>query len=284
METIDNQEIIDYRRIEKAIQFIEENFQTQPSLKAIADHVALSEFHFNRLFSKWAGTSPQRFMRFLTKEFAKEKLAESSNLLEATFESGLSSSSRLHDLFVTYEAMTPAEFKSKGAGLTIHYGIHGTPFGDCLIAITERGITDFRFFENEDKDLIIKELQQDFEKAKLVFDNSFTKPFIEQIFYETHNSKEPLTLLMRGTNFQIKVWEALLKIPFGQMVSYETIANAIGQPTAQRAVGTAIGSNRLGYIIPCHRVLQKVGGIGGYRWGITRKKAILGWEMGRVSN
>ncbi|WP_394990055.1 methylated-DNA--[protein]-cysteine S-methyltransferase [Emticicia sp.] len=282
MESIDNQGIIDYRRIEKAILFIEENFQTQPSLKEIADYVALSEFHFNRLFSKWAGTSPQRFMRFLTKEFAKEKLVESSNLLEATFESGLSSSSRLHDLFVTYEAMTPAEFKSKGAGLTIHYGIHETPFGDCLIAITERGITDFRFIENEGKDLIIKELQQDFDKAKLIFDNNFTKPFIEQIFYETHNSNKPLTLLMRGTNFQIKVWEALLKIPFGQMVSYETIANAIGQPTAQRAVGTAIGSNRLGYIIPCHRVLQKVGGIGGYRWGVTRKKAILGWEMGHL--
>ena len=282
MKIIDSQEVIDYRRIEKAILFIEENFQTQPSLKEIADHVALSEFHFNRLFSKWAGTSPQRFMRFLTKEFAKEKLVESSNLLEATLESGLSSSSRLHDLFVTFEAMTPAEFKSKGAGLTIHYGIHETPFGDCLIAITERGITDFRFIENEDKSLIIKELQQDFEKSKLIFDNNFTKPFVEQIFYETHNSNEPLTLLMRGTNFQIKVWEALLKIPFGQMVSYETIANAIGQPTAQRAVGTAIGSNRLGYIIPCHRVLQKVGGIGGYRWGVTRKKAILGWEMGHL--
>ncbi len=282
METIYNQDIIDYRRIEKAIQFIEENFQSQPNLKEIADHVALSEFHFNRLFSKWAGTSPQRFMRFLTKEFAKEKLAESSNLLEATFESGLSSSSRLHDLFVTYEAMTPAEFKSKGAGLTIHYGIHETPFGECLIAITERGITDFRFLENEDKALIINELNMDFTNAKLIFDNNFTKPFIENIFYTSQNSTEPVTLLMRGTNFQIKVWEALLRIPFGQMVSYETIANAIGKPTAQRAVGTAIGSNRLGYIIPCHRVLQKVGGIGGYRWGITRKKAILGWEMAKV--
>jgi AraC family transcriptional regulator of adaptative response/methylated-DNA-[protein]-cysteine methyltransferase len=281
METIDTQENIDYNRIEKAIQFIEENFQTQPSLKEIADHVALSEFHFNRLFSKWAGTSPQRFMRFLTKEFAKEKLAESTNLLEATYESGLSSSSRLHDLFVSYEAMTPAEFKAKGEGITIHYGIHETSFGECLIAITERGITDFRFLEEETKPLIIKELQQDFEKAKLIFDNNFTKPFIEQIFYETTNTTEPITLLLRGTNFQIKVWEALLKIPFGQMVSYETIANAIGKPTAQRAVGTAIGSNRLGYIIPCHRVLQKVGGIGGYRWGTTRKKAILGWEMGR---
>ncbi|GAB3503977.1 methylated-DNA--[protein]-cysteine S-methyltransferase [Emticicia fontis] len=282
METIENQEIIDYNRIERAIHFIEENFQNQPSLKEVADHVALSEFHFNRLFSKWAGTSPQRFMRFLTKEFAKEKLAQSDNLLDATFESGLSSTSRLHDLFVNYEAMTPAEFKSKGEGLTIHYGIHETPFGECLIAVTGRGITDLRFLENEDKEEVILELKEDFAKAEIIFENNFTKPFIEQIFYETENTDSPVTLLLRGTNFQIKVWEALLKIPFGQIVSYETIAQTIGQPTAQRAVGTAIGSNRLGYIIPCHRVLQKVGGIGGYRWGTTRKKAILGWEMARA--
>ena len=282
LKTMETSENIDFRRIEKAIQFIEENFQNQPSMKEIAEHVALSEFHFNRLFSKWAGTSPQRFMRFLTKEFAKEKLAESANILEATFESGLSSSSRLHDLFVSYEAMTPAEFKAKGAGLSVYYGIHETPFGECLIAITERGITDFRFLEEESKPLIIKEIQQDFEKAKLIFDINLTKPFIEQIFYENSNANEPIKVLIRGTNFQIKVWEAPLQIPFGQMLSYETIANAIGKPTAQRAVGTAIGSNRLGYIIPCHRVLQKVGGIGGYRWGTTRKKAILGWEMAKL--
>lgn len=282
METIEIQDVIDYNRIEKAIHFIEENFQQQPSLKEVADHVALSEFHFNRLFSKWAGTSPQRFMRFLTKEFAKEKLAQSDNLLDATFESGLSSTSRLHDLFVNYEAMTPAEFKSKGEGLTIHFGIHETPFGECLIAVTGRGITDLRFLENEDKEEVIQELKADFAKAEIIFDNDFTRPFIEQIFYETEPTDSSVTLLLRGTNFQIKVWEALLKIPFGQMVSYETIAQTIGQPTAQRAVGTAIGSNRLGYIIPCHRVLQKVGGIGGYRWGTTRKKAILGWEMARA--
>ncbi len=209
METAGNKEIIDYHRIEKAIRFIEENFQNQPSLKEIAEHVALSEFHFNRLFSKWAGISPQRFMRFLTKEFAKEKLAESTILLEATFESGLSSSSRLHDLFVSYEAITPAEFKAKGAVLTIHYGIHETPFGECLIATTERGITDFRFFDDESKELIINQLQQDFEKANLIFDNKLSKPFIEQIFCETTNTSEPITLLMLGTNFQIKVWEAL---------------------------------------------------------------------------
>ncbi|MBA4851558.1 methylated-DNA--[protein]-cysteine S-methyltransferase [Emticicia sp. BO119] len=282
METIENQELIDYNRIERAIHFIEENFQNQPSLKEVADHVALSEFHFNRLFSKWAGTSPQRFMRFLTKEFAKEKLAQSDNLLAATFESGLSSTSRLHDLFVNYEAMTPAEFKSKGEGLTIYYGIHETPFGECLIAVTGRGITDLRFLENENKEGVIQELKEDFFNAEIIFDNAFTRPFIDQIFYATESTDSPVTLLLRGTNFQIKVWEALLKIPFGQMVSYETIAQTIGQPTAQRAVGTAIGSNRLGYIIPCHRVLQKVGGIGGYRWGTTRKKAILGWEMARA--
>ncbi len=282
METIENQEQIDYNRIERAIRFIEENFQNQPSLKEIADHVALSEFHFNRLFSKWAGTSPQRFMRFLTKEFAKEKLTQSDNLLDATFESGLSSTSRLHDLFVSYEAMTPAEFKSRGEGLTIHYGIHETPFGECLIAVTGRGITDLRFLENEDKEEVIEQLKEDFAKAEIISDNKFTRPFIQQIFYETGNNDTPVTLLLRGTNFQIKVWEALLKIPFGQMVSYNTIAQAIGSPNAHRAVGTAIGSNRLGYIIPCHRVLQKVGGIGGYRWGTTRKKAILGWEMVRA--
>lgn len=282
METIEIQEAIDYNRIERAIHFIEENFQYQPRLKEIADHVALSEFHFNRLFSKWAGTSPQRFMRFLTKEFAKEKLAQSDNLLDATFESGLSSTSRLHDLFVSYEAMTPAEFKAKGEGLTIYYGIHETPFGECLIALTGRGITDLRFLENENKEQIIEQLKEDFSKAEISSDNNLTQPFIDQIFYETENTDTPITLLLRGTNFQIKVWEALLRIPFGQMVSYDAIAQAIGKPGASRAVGTAIGSNRLGYIIPCHRVLQKVGGIGGYRWGTIRKKAIIGWEMARA--
>lgn len=282
MENLETQDIIDYNRIEKAIHYIEENFQQQPSLKEIADHVALSEFHFNRLFSKWAGTSPQRFMRFLTKEFAKEKLSQSDNIFDATFESGLSSTSRLHDLFVTYEAMTPAEFKAKGEGLTIHYGINETPFGECLIAVTGRGITDLRFLETANQATVIAEIKADFANAELIFDNDFTRPFIEQIFYGAKKTDLPITLLLRGTNFQIKVWEALLKIPFGQMVSYNTIAQKIGQPSAHRAVGTAIGSNRLGYIIPCHRVLQKIGGIGGYRWGTTRKKAMLGWEMGRL--
>ncbi|WP_428660290.1 methylated-DNA--[protein]-cysteine S-methyltransferase [Runella sp.] len=283
METINDQQVLDYQRIEKAIQFIEQNFKQQPTLGQVADHIALSEFHFNRLFSRWAGTSPQRFMRFLTKEFAKECLSNSDNLLDATFETGLSSTSRLHDLFVTYEAMTPAEYKSKGAGLTIHYGIHETPFGACLIAVTSRGITDLRFLSEDAADAVSNEVRQDWANADWIENQAVTQPYIDQIFYQTSSNAVPLTMLLRGTNFQIKVWEALLRIPFGQLVSYDDIAQRIGQPKAQRAVGTAIGSNRIGYLIPCHRVLQKVGGIGGYRWGLTRKKAILGWEMSHSS-
>ncbi len=283
METINEQRLLDYQRIEKAIQFIEQNFKQQPTLGQIADHVALSEFHFNRLFSRWAGTSPQRFMRFLTKEYAKECLSQSENLLDATFETGLSSTSRLHDLFVTYEAMTPAEFKSKGAGLSIDYGIHETPFGACLIAVTPRGITDLRFLTDDFTDAVLQEVRQDWANAEWRENTSITQPYIDTIFYQNASGTVPLTLLLRGTNFQIKVWEALLRIPFGLLVSYDDIARQIGQPKAQRAVGTAIGSNRIGYLIPCHRVLQKVGGIGGYRWGTSRKKAILGWEMSHSS-
>jgi len=283
METLNEQQAIDYQRIEKAIRFIEENFQQQPSLAQIADHVALSEFHFNRLFSRWAGTSPQRFMRFLTKEFAKERLAQTANLLDTTLEAGLSSTSRLHDLFVTYEAMTPAEFKNQGDGLTIHYGVHETPFGMCFIAVTTRGVMELRFLEEGGENSLLVSLQLEWPKAQWVFSSEITQPYIEQLFYSTSNRSEPITVLLKGTNFQIKVWEALLTIPKGHLVSYNDIAQKIGKPNAHRAVGTAIGSNRIAYLIPCHRVLQKVGGIGGYRWGITRKKAILGWEMSQIS-
>ncbi|MBB3837989.1 AraC family transcriptional regulator of adaptative response/methylated-DNA-[protein]-cysteine methyltransferase [Runella defluvii] len=283
MDTISEQQHIDYQRIEKAIRFIEANFQQQPSLAEIAEHVALSEFHFNRLFSRWAGTSPQRFLRFLTKEFAKERLAQSANLLDTTLEAGLSSTSRLHDLFVTYEAMTPAEFKHQGQGLTIHFGIHETPFGACFIAVTARGVMELRFLEEDEAEPLTHSLQQDWINATWIHAPEITQSTVNQIFDVSHDAAQPITVLLRGTNFQIKVWEALLSIPKGQLASYEQIAQRIGQPSAHRAVGTAIGSNRIAYLIPCHRVLQKVGGIGGYRWGITRKKAILGWEMSQIS-
>ncbi len=269
----------DYQRIEKAIRYIEDQYKNQPSLRQIADYVGLSEYHFQRLFSRWAGTSPQRFLRFLTKEYAKEQLAKAPSLLDATYEAGLSSPSRLHDLFVTYEAMTPAEFRALGAGVTLRYGVHETPFGSCFLAVTERGITDMRFLdETESSELILAQLHTEWPQATWVQDEAATLPYIRQFFHTKLSADTPLPLLLRGTNFQIKVWEALLRIPAGQLVSYDDIARSIGQPTASRAVGTAIGSNRIAYLIPCHRVLQKSGGLGGYRWGTARKQALLGWE------
>lgn len=275
------QQHIDYQRIEQAIQFIEHNFQRQPALKEIAEAVNLSEFHFDRMFTKWAGTSPQRFMRFLSKEYAKTVLNKTKDLLDTTVEMGFSSSSRLHDLFVTYEAMTPAEYKRKGEGLTIQYGTHETPFGYAFIATTSRGILELTFLSEEQSIYELIRLKNEFPKAEFVENQDITSIFISQIFVESIG-KKPLMMLLRGTNFQIKVWEALLKIPSGRMACYEDVAKLINKPTAQRAVGSAIGANNIAYLIPCHRVIQKVGTTGNYRWGAYRKKAILGWEGAKV--
>jgi AraC family transcriptional regulator, regulatory protein of adaptative response / methylated-DNA-[protein]-cysteine methyltransferase len=279
------QQSIDYQRIEQAIRYIEQNFQRQPTLKDIAEEVNLSEFHFDRMFTKWAGTSPQRFMRFLTKEYAKNVLNETKDVLDTTVLMGLSSPSRLHDLFVTYEAMTPAEYKKQGEGLTIFYGIHETNFGFAFIATTSRGILELTFLpENQIIDELIR-LKNEFTKADFEENQEATAVFIEQIFSEeNHQNKKPINLLLRGTNFQIKVWEALLKIPTGRLACYEDIAILIDKPTAQRAVGIAIGANHIAFLIPCHRVIQKIGTTGNYRWGEYRKKAILGWEAANVTN
>ena len=280
-----NQQNIDYQRIEQAIRYIEQNFQHQPTLKQIAEEVNLSEFHFDRMFSKWAGTSPQRFMRFLTKEYAKNVLNETKDLLDTTVLMGLSSSSRLHDLFVTYEAMTPAEYKRQGEGLTIFYGIHETTFGFAFIATTSRGILELTFLPDNQMIGELICLKNEFLKADFEENQEATSIFIDQIFSEeNHQNSKPINLLLRGTNFQIKVWEALLKIPSGRIACYEDIATLIEKPTAQRAVGTAIGSNHIAYLIPCHRVIQKIGTTGNYRWGEYRKKAILGWEAVKSVN
>jgi AraC family transcriptional regulator, regulatory protein of adaptative response / methylated-DNA-[protein]-cysteine methyltransferase len=279
-----NQQNIDYQRIEQAIRYIEQNFQQQPTLKKIAEEVNLSEFHFERMFTKWAGTSPQRFMRFLSKEYAKSVLTKTKDLLDTTVLMGLSSPSRLHDLFVTYEAMTPAEYKRQGEGLSIFYGIHQTTFGFAFIAITNRGILELTFLpDNQMIDELIR-LKNEFQNADFEQNQASTAIVIEQIFSEeNHQNPKPINLLLRGTNFQIKVWEALLKIPSGRVACYEDIATLIQKPTAQRAVGTAIGSNHIAYLIPCHRVIQKIGTTGNYRWGEYRKKAILGWEASQMA-
>jgi len=267
----------DYARIEQAIIFIEQNFREQPDLKEVAGYLGLSEYHFQRLFGRWAGISPKRFLQFLTVEHAKQLLKQSKNLLDVTYETGLSSPGRLHDLFVTCEAMTPGEFKNEGEGLTIYYGFHPSPFGECLLAVTERGVCGLEFVSNEGREAVLNEFRQKWAKANLVEAPAQTEPFADQIFNPV-KQKQALPLVLKGSNFQLKVWQALLKIPFGAVVSYEDIANHIGQPKAVRAVGNAVAHNPIGFVIPCHRVIKKVGRIDEYHWGSARKRAILAWE------
>jgi len=274
-----SQTSIDYERIEKAIQFLAENFHSQPSLKEIAAKIHVSEYHFQRLFSRWVGISPKRFLQFLTKEYAKTLLEKSINLLDVTYESGLTSPGRLHDLFVTCEAVTPGEYKARGEGLEIAYGYHATPFGECLLAKTDRGICGLSFVQNNDRRPLFARLAFRWQNAKLVENPDATRPYINRIFNpsEGKNSR-PLKLVLSGTNFQIKVWEALIKIPMGAVVSYEGVAALIGMPKASRAVGSAVGSNPVSFVIPCHRVIRKTAEFGNYGGGVARKLAILGWE------
>ena len=275
-----------YQLIEQAIQFIEMNVQRQPELDEIASAVGLSEYHFQRIFTRWAGISPKRFVQFLTKEHAKDLLARSENLLDTTHQVGLSSLGRLHDLFVTTEAVTPGEYKSRGAGLAIRYGLHPTPFGKCLIGTTERGICHLSFVQTSEGNAI-DNLVADWPQAQMIEDHKATVPLVTRIFAPgLDTQKTPITLYLRGTNFQIKVWEALLNIPTGAVTTYEHIAAQIGKPKALRAVGTAVGHNPIAVLIPCHRVIRKAGEFGNYRYGSARKKAILTREfsIGQVAN
>lgn len=268
----------DYLRIEQAILYLENHYKDQPNLDDVAANVGLSGYHFQRLFTRWAGVSPKRFLQFLTKEGAKELLAKSENLLDTTHQVGLSSLGRLHDLFVTTEAVTPGEYKSRGEGVTIRYGIHLTPFGKCLIGLTERGICHLGFVQGSEGEAI-DNLVAEWKEASMFEDHRATASLVAPIFDLQFNTRiKPLTLHLRGTNFQLKVWEALLQIPAGSVSTYEGIAGRIGQPAATRAVGTAIGHNPIAVLIPCHRVIRKAGDFGKYRYGALRKKALLAYE------
>ncbi|MEN4011741.1 MAG: methylated-DNA--[protein]-cysteine S-methyltransferase [Bellilinea sp.] len=273
----------DYARIEQAIRFLEQNYLDQPDLKAAAQSVGLSEYHFQRLFTRWVGISPKRFLQYLTKEHAKGLLRQRTGLLETTYASGLSSPGRLHDLFVACEAVTPGEYKSGGSGLTLRYGFHPTPFGECLLAVSQRGVCWFSFVADERR-AALGELRATWRQAALVEDAAATAPAARSVFFPTPQPERPLALLLNGTNFQIKVWEALLRIPAGSVVTYEDIAVAIGLPGASRAVGQAVGRNHIAVLIPCHRVIRKDGDLGSYRYGSARKKALLGWEFARRDN
>lgn len=271
---------LDYQRIESAIRYLETNYQHQPSLGEIAASLNMSEYHFQRMFTRWVGISPKRFLQYLTKEHAKELLSKSTNLLDVTYETGLSGPGRLHDLFITCEGVTPGEYKNRGEGLTIEFGLHATQFGECLLARTERGICNLIFIQEGDRGAALAILKKNWNNATLEENPSKTSPLMGQILeLSASGSTSQLSLYLRGTNFQIKVWEALLRIPPGSVVAYEDIANYIGQPTAARAVSNAVAHNPIPFLIPCHRVIRKEGVFGGYRYGSARKKAMLGWEM-----
>ncbi len=243
----------------------------------------MSEFHFQRLFTRWAGISPKRFLQFLTIEHAKRQLAESKAVLETALDSGLSSPGRLHDLFVSVEAVTPGEFKTRGAGLKIEYGFHPTPFGWCLLGTSRRGICWLSFGGEQSKRKLAGELRAHWRGAACVEEPGSTAPVACRIFSALNGERTGLSLLVMGTNFQVKVWEALLKVPAGSLTSYETIGRSLGCPSAARAIGSAVGQNAIAYLIPCHRVIQKSGLIGGYRWGPARKRAIIAWEVVRAA-
>lgn len=286
METFlvdDEQRAEDYERISEALRYLERNAHAQPELKEVADHLGLSEFHLQRLFTRWVGISPKRFLQYLTKERARRLLAESASLLDVAYETGLSGPGRLHDLFIATEAVTPGEVKNQGEQLSIAYGFHATPFGECLLAVTARGICNLIFTDTDGRVGALAELRRNWLKADLMEDPGQTRPYIRQVFTAlTRQEPGSLRLHLRGTNFQIQVWQALLRVPPGSIVSYEDIAVAIGMPKATRAVANAVGANPIPVLIPCHRVIRKMGEFGGYRYGVARKKALLGWEAAQM--
>ena len=271
----------DYDRVAQAISFIVNQVNNQPTLNEIAAHIHLSPFHFQRLFCRWAGVTPKRFLQVLTLERAKQLLSESKPVLEVADALGLSSGSRLYDHFVHLEAITPGEYKMGGVGLTIEYAVHRTPFGNAFIAMTPRGICHLAFLGDNGIDEPLAGLRHKWPHAESLENHKSTLAVINTLFGAKIILDRPLSLYVSGTNFQTSVWKALLKIPPGMVVSYTQVATAIGHPRSARAVGLAVGANPVAFLIPCHRVIRESGQLGGYHWGETRKHAIHAWEAAR---
>lgn len=269
----------DYQRVERAIQYLEVNFRQQPSLAELARHVNLSEYHFQRMFTRWAGVSPKRYLQYLTKEYARDCL-QSSSIMETSYQVGLSGAGRLHDLFVSWEAVSPGEYRSRGEGLRIGYTAQPSPFGECFLAATERGICYLAFLDDDGIEKELEQLHKRYRLAELVRDDDKVGPKIMQVFGSYMGLKRAAVhIVATGSGFQIKVWEALLRIPAGRVVTYHDVAVMIGAPRADRAVGHAIGLNPLPILIPCHRVIRHNGEFGNYRYGSARKKALFGREQ-----
>ena len=276
------QENINYNRIAEAIDYIKANFKAQPNLDEVAEKVHLSPFHFQRLFSEWAGTSPKKFLQYTSIEYAKKLLKENqATLFETAYETGLSGTSRLHDLFINIEGMTPAEYKNGAKDLHINYSFAESPFGNILVASTQKGICYMAFANDEPTAFSV--MQSHFPNASFNRKLDLIQQNALFIFKNDWSKLNQIKLHLKGTDFQLKVWETLLKIPMGQLSTYGTIAQQIEKPNASRAVGTAIGSNPVAFLIPCHRVIQSTGTLGGYMWGNTRKTAIIGWEGAKIN-
>lgn len=270
----------DYDTVRQVIELISEEYRDQPSLEAIAARLSQSPTQLQKTFTRWAGLSPKAFLQAVTLDHAKRLLRkEEMPLLETSIEVGLSGPSRLHDLFVTHEAMSPGEWKAKGGGLTIRYGFHTCPFGAALVMVTDRGLAGLAFSDTGDEKACLEDMTCRWPNAEYIEDRQATAPYAERIFQPGRwTSDQPLRVVLIGTDFQVSVWQSLLKIPFGKAVTYSDIAKDIGRPTAMRAVGAAVGANPISFVVPCHRALGKNGALTGYHWGLTRKRAMLGWE------
>jgi AraC family transcriptional regulator, regulatory protein of adaptative response / methylated-DNA-[protein]-cysteine methyltransferase len=274
----------DYDSVRRAIAFISENWRTQPTIEAMADAASVTPDELHHLFRRWAGLTPKAFMQALTLDHAKTLLRDSASVLDAALDSGLSGPGRLHDLFVTHEAMSPGEWKTGGAGMTLNYGFHASPFGTAIVIATGRGLAGLAFADPGEEQAAFADMRRRWPRASFVEDHAGTAALAQRIFdTKLWRPDQPLRVVLIGTDFEVRVWQTLLKIPMGRAVSYSDIATNIDRPTASRAVGAAIGKNPISFVVPCHRALGKSGALTGYHWGITRKQAMLGWEAGQVA-
>jgi AraC family transcriptional regulator of adaptative response/methylated-DNA-[protein]-cysteine methyltransferase len=274
----------DYDIVRRAIGYISERWRAQPEIDAIAEAAGVTPTELHHLFRRWAGLTPKAFLQALTLHHARTLLRDSASVLDATYEVGLSGPGRLHDLFVTHEAMSPGEWKSGGAGLTISYGFHPSPFGTALVMATERGLAGLAFADAGEEKAALADMRSRWRQADYAEDSARTAPIAQRIFDSKHwRADRPLQVVLIGTDFEVRVWETLLKIPMGRATTYSDIAAKLRAPKAARAVGAAVGKNPISFVVPCHRVLGKSGDITGYHWGLTRKRAMLGWEAGQVA-
>ena len=279
-----NAALRDYDSVRRAIAFISEHWRAQPTIEAIADAAGATPDELHHLFRRWAGLTPKAFIQALTLDHAKSLLRDSASILDAALDSGLSGPGRLHDLFVTHEALSPGEWKSGGASMTLRYGFHPSPFGTAIVIATDRGLAGLAFADSGGEQAALADMQGRWPNATYVEAYLSTAPLAQRIFDpKLWRPDQPLRVVLIGTDFEVRVWETLLKIPMGKAVAYSDIANKINSPKASRAVGAAVGKNPISFVVPCHRALGKDGKLTGYHWGITRKQAILGWEAGQLS-